>query len=115
MTEKIIGCVYKVANTLGQGFLEKVYGNALAHELSQAGLRVVQQQPIQARYDGVVAGNFAADILVENELIVDLRAVKALDDVHMAQCINYLKAPGKGVCLLRNFGCPRIEVKWIIL
>ncbi len=114
ITEKIIGCAYTVANTLGAGFLEKVYENALAHELRKDGLETEQQFPVIVRYDGIVAGDFIADLLVEKEILVELKAVKALDSVHMAQCMNYLKATGKQVCLLINFGSPRIEVKRII-
>jgi GxxExxY protein len=90
ITEAIIGCAYKVANTLSHGFLEKVYENALAHELRKAGVVVAQQEPLAVRYDGVVVGEFAADLLVNGSVIVELKAVRALDDVHLAQCLNYL-------------------------
>jgi len=114
ITEQIIGCAYTVSNTLGSGFLEKVYENALAHELRKSGLRVKQQHEIKVYYDGVVVGEYAADLLVESAVIVELKAVKALDDVHMAQCLNYLKATGVKVSLLLNFGTPRVEVKRIV-
>jgi GxxExxY protein len=114
ITEKIIGSAYTVANTLGSGFLEKVYENALAHELAKTGLHVVQQTAISVMYDGVIVGDYVADLLVENEILLELKAVKALDAVHMAQCMNYLKATGLTVCLLINFGTPRIEVKRIV-
>ena len=115
MTEKIIGCAYAVSNTLGSGFLEKVYENALAHELRKTGLTVAQQHDILVRYDGVVVGEFTADLLVEERVLVELKAAKALDDIHAAQCLNYLKATGLHVCLLLNFGKPRVEVKRIVL
>ena len=114
ITEKIIGSAYTVANSLGSGFLEKVYENALAHELAKAGLHVVQQAAISVMYDGVIVGDYVADLLVENEILLELKAVKALDAIHMAQCMNYLKATGLTVCLLINFGTPRIEVKRIV-
>lgn len=114
ITEKIIGCAYTVANTLGAGFLEKVYENALAHEIRKTGLNVKQQSPITVYYDGVVVGEYVADLVVENEVIVELKSVKSLDNVHMAQCLNYLKATGRNVCLLINFGSPRIELKRIV-
>ncbi|HEX9023562.1 MAG TPA: GxxExxY protein [Geobacteraceae bacterium] len=114
ITERIIGCAYTVANTLGAGFLEKVYENALAHELRKAGLEAKQQFPVTVHYDGIVAGEYVADLLVEGNVLVELKAVKALDGVHMAQCMNYLKATGLRVCLLINFGAPRIEVKRIL-
>ncbi len=113
LSECIIGCVYTVANALGAGFLEKIYANALAYELRKSGLNVAQQQGIVVRYDGVVVGEYAADLLVEESVIVELKAAKALDDIHGAQCLNYLKATGLQLCLLVNFGKPRVEIRRI--
>jgi GxxExxY protein len=115
ITERIIGCAYTVSNTLGAGFLEKVYENALAHEMRKQGLQVTQQHPAPVVYDDVVVGDFVADILVEEAVLVELKAVKALDNVHMAQCLNYLKATGLGMCLLLNFGDPKLMIKRIVL
>ena len=115
LTEKIIGCAYAVSNGLGSGFLEKVYENALAHELRKAGLRVKQQHPVPVRYDGVTVGDYVADLVVEDCMLVELKAVKSFDDTHQAQCINYLKATGLRLCLLFNFGSPRIGIKRIVL
>ncbi|WP_005036617.1 GxxExxY protein [Holophaga foetida] len=115
LTEAIIGAAFRVSNILGAGFLEKIYENALVHELSKQGLTVLQQHGIQVRYDGVVVGAFFADLLVEGRIVVELKAAKALDDTHAAQCINYLKATGLDLCLLINFGKPRIEFKRIVL
>lgn len=114
ITEIIIGCEFKVSNTLGAGFLEKVYENALVHELRKRGLVVAQQFAIVVRYDGVVVGDFAADLLVEDGVLVELKAVKALDEIHMAQCLNYLKATGLHMGLLINFGKPKAEVKRMV-
>lgn len=114
ITEKIIGCSYTVANTLGSGFLEKVYENALAHELRKTGLAVQQQAGIAVNYDGVIVGDYVADLLVENKVLVELKTVKGIDNVHFAQCMNYLKATGLQVCLLINFGTPRIEIKRVL-
>jgi len=114
ITEKIIGCVYKVSNTLGCGFLEKVYENALAIELRKTGLKVGQQHGIQVRYDGAVVGEFAADLLIEEKVIVELKTAKILNEVYMSQCLNYLKATGLSVCLLVNFGKPKAEIKRIV-
>jgi len=114
ITEKIIGCAYTVANILGPGFLEKVYENALAHELRKIDLDVKQQHAVNVYYDGIVAGEYVADLLVENEILVELKAVRGLDGVHMAQCLNYLKATGLHVCLLMNFGTAKIEIKRIV-
>lgn len=103
-----------MANDLGSGFVEKVYENALAHELRKAGLDVKQQHGIRVAYDGVIVGEFATDLLVEECVLVELKAAKALDDVHKAQCLNYLKATGLRVCLLVNFGSPRVQIKRIV-
>jgi len=111
VTKRIIGCAYSVSNGLGAGFLEKVYENALAHELRKSGLYAQQQQPIKVAYDGIVVGDYLADIVVEDSVIVELKAVKTFDDVHFAQCINYLKATGMKICLLINFGQPKVEIK----
>ena len=115
LSERIIGCALAVANTLGAGFLEKVYENALAHELRKAGLAVAQQRGIEVMYDGIIVGQYAADLLVQDSVIVELKAVKVMDDVHRAQCLNYLRATGLHLCLLMNFGQPRLEFKRIVL
>ena len=114
ITEKIIGCAYQVANSLGCGFLEKVYENAVAHELRKAGLTTEQQRSIQVRYDGAVVGDYVADLLVEGSVLVELKAVKSLDDIHFSQCVNYLKATGLKVCLLINFGAPKVQIKRMV-
>ena len=110
ITEKIIGCAYKVGAALGSGFLEKVNENALAHELRKARLRVEQQHPIAVWYDGILVGEFAADLLVEGQVLVELKTIRTFDDFHSAQCINYLAATGLPVCLLINFG-KKVEIK----
>jgi GxxExxY protein len=114
ITERIIGGAFVVSNALGCGFLEKVYENALAHELRKAGLNTEQQAAIQVRYDGVIVGDYVADLLVEGCVLVELKAVKAFDEIHVAQCLNYLKATGLTVCLLLNFGRPKLEVRRIV-
>jgi GxxExxY protein len=111
LSERIIGCAFRVMNTLGAGFLEQVYENALAHELRKSCLAVVQQQGITIHYDGIVVGEYAVDLLIEETVMVELKAVKALDSVHAAQCVNYLKATGLRLCLLLNFGKSRIEIQ----
>jgi GxxExxY protein len=114
LTRVVIGRAYIVANTLGTGFLEKVYENALAYEVRKAGLHVEQQKPIKVRYDGVIVGDYIADLLVSDCVLVELKAVRAVDDTHRPQCINYLKATSLPICLLLNFGSSRIQVKRII-
>jgi GxxExxY protein len=110
ISERIIGCAYKVSNTRGYGFLEKVYENALAFELRESGLDVAQQQPVTVRYLGR-----AVDLLVESLVLVELKCVTALDQTHVAQCLNYLKATELRLCLLLNFGRARIEIRRVIL
>ena len=115
ITERIISCAYKIGNTLGCGFLEKVYENALAYELRRLGLNVKQQEEIKVFYDGVEVGYYEADLLVENLILVELKAVREINDIYMAQCLNYLKATKLRICLLINFGNPRVEIKRIVL
>ena len=114
LSRTIIGCAYTVSNALGHGFLEKVYENALTHELRKAGLIASQQQAINVTYDGVVVGEYFADILVNNCVIIELKTVKALDDAHVAQCLNYLRGTGLTLCLLLNFATTRVQVKRVV-
>jgi GxxExxY protein len=111
LTERIIGCAFKVSNALGCGFLEKVYENALVHELRKNGLMAQPQHPINVHYEGVLVGEFYADILVSHTILVELKATTDHQDIYTAQCLNYLKGTGKPICLLLNFGKPRLEVK----
>ncbi len=104
LTNKIIAAFYKVYNTLGYGFLEKVYENALAHELRQQGLDIRQQMPIKVYYDGQVVGEYVADLCVEGCVIVEIKAAESLCPEHEAQLLNYLRATEIEVGLLCNFG-----------
>ncbi len=115
ITEKIIGCAYKVSNELGCGFLEKVYENALAYEIRKFDLVVEQQKQIKVFYDKFEVGFYETDLLIEETVLVELKSVKNLDDVHKAQRLNYLKATGLKICLLINFGNLRVEVKRFVL
>ena len=114
LSGRVIGCAFTVLNTLGAGFLEKVYENALALELRAAGLAVVQQCSARVYYNDMVVGEYFADLLVEDVLLVELKTVKALDDTHRMQCTNYLKATGLRLCLLLNFGRLRLEIKRVV-
>ena len=111
LTERIIGAAYRVAKSLGYGFLEKVYENALGHELRKAGLKTEQQHDIKVYYDDDRVGDFVADLLVEDRVIVELKAVRAIDDIHVAQALNYLKATRLPTCLLINFGKSGAELR----
>jgi GxxExxY protein len=114
ITQKVIGCIYTVSNTLGGGFAENVYQNAVTIEIEKSGLRVQQQFPISVKYDGIVVGDFVADLLVEELVLIELKAVKILEDVHVAQCLNYLRATGLSVSLLINFYRPKVEIRRLI-
>ena len=110
LTKTIIGCAFRVHNTLGHGFLEKVYENALRIELAKQGLEVKQQEPIKVYYEGQVVGDYYADLWVEDRVIVEIKAVRALSKAHEVQLVNYLTATGVDTGLLLNFG-PSVEVK----
>lgn len=111
ISETIIGCAYAVGNALGNGFLEKVYENALTLEISEKRLNVKQQHPIKVFYKNTVVGDFIADLLIENKILVELKIARSVDEIHLAQCLNYLKATNLPLCLLINFGRPRVEVR----
>jgi GxxExxY protein len=104
LTDAVICCFYTVYNTLGFGFLEKVYENALVIELEKRGIRARAQQPITVMYNGKAVGEYFADILVEDALVVEIKSVRTIVSEHEAQLLNYLKATGKEVGLLLNFG-----------
>ena len=111
ITGKSIVSAFKVSNALGIGFVEKVYENALAHQMRKDGLKVLQQYPINVEYDGILVGEFLADMLVEDRVLVELKAVSELTSEHLAQALNYLRATGLEACLLINFGKSRIQVR----
>ena len=111
MTEKIIGCAMKVHSVLGPGFLESVYALALAHELRRPGLGVECEKRITVKYEGVVVGDFSADKLVAEKILVEEKAVQSLVPAHEVQLVNYLTATGIEIGLLLNFGAQRLEYK----
>jgi GxxExxY protein len=115
LTERGLGEVFEVSNTLGAGFLEKVYERALLRELALRGISVVAQASFAVSYKGQSVGEYFADILVEDLLVVELKCVERLGNEHTAQCLNYLRASGRRVCLLVNFQKPKVEWKRIIL
>jgi GxxExxY protein len=115
IAERVTGAAYEVSNTLGAGFLEKVYERALAVECRQRGIRAISQAPIAVFYKGEQVGEYFADILVEGALIVELKCAAALSDEHLAQCLNYLRATALHLALLLNFQRPRVEWKRVVL
>ena len=110
VSETVIGCAFMVHNRLGRGFAERVYENAIMIEFKKAGLAARQQVPIVVQDDGVVVGEYCADLIVESLVMVELKSVRNFDDGHYAQCLNYLAATTIPLCLLLNFG-NRVEIK----
>ena len=111
LTRAIIGCAFQVSNELGAGFLESVYENAMLVALKEEGITAISQKPIKVTFRGQDVGTFFADLLVEEKVLVELKAAKAIAPEHQAQIINYLKATGIEVGLLMNFGNPKLEHK----
>ena len=111
LTDEIIGCAIRVHRALGPGFLESVYVKALAHELCKAGLQVECQRTVKVVYDGVVVGDFVADmLLIADAVLVESKAVSALVQAHEVQLVNYLTATGIEIGLLLNFGATSLQV-----
>ena len=111
ITEKIIGCAYKVYNNLGSGFLESVYEKCLLIELKKHGLKAENQKTIKVKYDNEIVGDFIADLLVEDKIIIELKAIRELNKIHEAQLVNYLTATGLDIGLLINFADERVQIK----
>jgi len=110
LTDKIINIFYRVYNKLGYGFLEKVYENAMIIELEKEGILAVSQSAISVSYEGKIIGEYYADILVDNKVIVEIKAIRHLVEDNEAQLLNYLKATNMEVGLLLNFG-PKPDFK----
>ena len=110
LSKEIIAAAYNVHNELGHGFLERVYKNALAIELEEAGLKCSCEVPLKVSYHNRIVGDYYADIIVEDKIVVEVKAVNKLDSIHEVQLVNYLKATGLNVGLLINFG-QSVEVK----
>jgi GxxExxY protein len=115
LVQAVVGAAYEVSNTLGAGFLEKVYERALRQELASRGLAVKSQVAFAISYKGQIVGEYAADLVVEEQLIVELKCAEGFANEHVAQCINYLKASGLRLALLINFQKPKVHWKRIIL
>jgi len=115
ITYAINGAVFEVNKVLGPGFLEKVYENALVFELKERGIKAESQVSIKVLYKGKTVGEYIADILVEDRVIVELKTVEALDRIHEAQLLNYLKATGIQIGILVNFRHPKAEIKRMVL
>ena len=114
LTENVLGAVFEVSNTLGCGFLEKVYQRALLTELRLRGIRATSEASFVVTYKGRPVGNYFADLLVEDTLVVEVKCVQHLGNGDTAQCLNYLRASGRTVCLLVNFQHPKVEWRRIV-
>ncbi len=114
ISQRVIRCAFDVSNTLGAGFLEKIYENALCVELERNGLKFQTQKPITVNYKGFQVGEYIADIIVEDKLLLELKALETLCRSHDAQVMNYLKATNLSVGLLLNFGRPKLGIKRIV-
>ena len=114
LTYAIIGCGMAVSSELGCGFLESVYRRALAHSLRKAGLQVESERAFRVLYGGVIVGDYRADLIVGDAVIVEVKALKVLTSAHHAQLLNYLKASCLPVGLILNFGNPRLEVRRMV-
>ncbi len=115
LTYQINGAIFEVSRTLGAGFIEKVYENALMIELRKRGLEAESQAPIKVFYKEEAVGEYFADILVEDKIIIELKAVENISKLHEAQILNYLKATGIQLGLLVNFKHPKAEIKRMVL
>ena len=114
ITEAIIGAAFEVSNTLGCGFMEKVYENAMAVELRRKEHQVEQQKEIEVWYKGERVGYYLADLVVDTTVVVELKTVTALDKSHRAQCLNYLRATRIATGLMINFGQPHVDVQRVV-
>jgi GxxExxY protein len=115
LTYQINGAIFEVNRELGAGFLEKVYENALLLELRDRGLDASNQVPIKVKYKGEEVGEYFADIVVENQIMIELKSFDSLNKIHTAQLLNYLKATGFKIGLLVNFKFPKAEIKRLVL
>ncbi len=115
ITQKIIGCAIEVYKTLGPGFKESTYENALIYEFNKAELKYEQQKPITVPYKDTTVGGHRLDFLIEDAVVIELKSVKEIEDIHKAQVLTYLKATGFKVGLLINFAKSKIDVKRMIL
>ena len=114
ISERVIGCAYEVSNSLGAGFLEAVYENALCLELEVRGIAFEKQKPVSVSYREQTVGHYVADLVVENRLLVELKALPGVTRQHEAQLMNYLRATGIRVGLLLNFGTPKLGIRRIV-
>jgi GxxExxY protein len=114
LTARVLSAVFEVANTLGAGFLEKIYQRALLRELRLREIQTTPEASFTVTYKGYSVGEYFADLLIEDAVLLELKCVERLSNEHTAQCLNYLRASGRSICLLVNFQHPTIEWKRIV-
>jgi len=114
LSRQVIACALEVRRDLGYGFLERVYENALVVELAKSGVRVVQQLPLKVRFRGVIVGDYIADLIIDEKILVEIKTIEVVMPVHRAQVLNYLRATGYTVGLLLNFGPGRLTVNRVV-
>ena len=111
LSERAIGLAYKIGASLGCGFVESVYENALVHELGKSSIKVRQQRQILVRYDGIIIGDFQADLIIEEALIIEVKAVREISLGHEAQLLNYLKSSKLRLGLVINLGTSAVQIR----
>ena len=114
ISNKIIGNAIKVHRALGPGFVEKIYSRAIAHELEKEDIKFSKEKVIKVKYDGLLVGEQRLDILVEDEIIVEIKAVYEINNFHMSQTLSYLKAADKRLGLILNFARPRLQIRRVV-
>lgn len=115
LSYKVNGLAMKVHSTLGPGFLEKVYENALIVLFRKEKIKAVQQTPIEVKFENEIVGNYYADVLVEDKIILELKTIEKITDIHRAQALNYLKATGLKLAIILNFGTKSLEYERLVL
>ena len=115
LSYRVVGCALRVHSALGPGFPESVYAKAMHHELAKAALPFETEKLAQVSYDGVLCGEFRVDIVVDEKIVLELKALAALNDEHLAQAISYVKATGLELAILVNFGAKSLETRRVVL
>ncbi len=114
LSRRVIACAIEVRRQLGYGFLERVYENALVVELARAGISVAQQLPLTVKFRGVIVGDYVADLVIDEKILIEIKTIEQVVPVHRAQVLNYLRATGYTVGLLLNFGPNRLTVHRVV-
>lgn len=114
LSNKIIGYAIKVHKSLGPGFIEKIYAKALTYELEKDKVKFTREKSIKVKYEGILLGEHRLDLLIEDELIIEIKAVYEINNFHLAQMLSYLKATNKKLGLILNFSRSKLEIKRVV-